>query len=98
MPLQSNAVKNGRKTIDQRYRLSTYDTLRHLGSCHDHRYTGGFLIHGRLAPQSAGAKVVTVIARVNDTRLVNETRFFQYPQQPSDLVVNEADQTKIGRD
>ena len=62
---------------------------------HDQGHAGGFLEHGRLAPQATCAKVVAVVGGVEHPRVVGKARILERAQDLPDVLVQEGAQPVI---
>src|SRR5689334_14890786 len=96
MNRQADAVDDGRKAIDQGYRLATDNLGWNFGTCHQHRHGGRFLIHIGFAPQSAAAEIVAVVAGVDDARAAGQIEVLERLQQAPDVVIDEAHEPEVG--
>ncbi len=70
---------------------------RRIRVADDERHPRARFVEQLLFPQPVIAQVITMIARENDRRIVQPAAFLERLQEPSDVIIQLADKTHVGR-
>ena len=90
--------EDGYRAIDVAYRLGDRLPLADTRAGNDHGHARRLFIEHGLAPQTASAEVVTMVAGIDDQRVVSQARPLEFAQHLANVFVHERNQSTVAGD